>query len=347
MPDNPNDPRLGNMTGSINNSAMASGSWTSMPAASSVSQSYTTSSNMTNTTDNYHLRGTEFVIGSTTLPTTNDTFGQYSSAPRVVPELTMLAIPDTQTSELRWRDSGMASSASESTYSTPSDNTRHPQFPIRTSSEDWINSVSAFQTAPNDLRSTSIENGAFSVPFTYTSSPPQIYQPVFGDMGLPLPGYTEGDAFSSAAQIQTSTVRSMSPSLAVAQSETLVAIPSMPSGRIFGLSGCGSQPPDGGSLLNTELPVSLAAAVSEAVPGYLKVYWDKVHPNYPIIHKHTFGKATMAVREHLEVLQCAMAAVATQYLADKDDRMKGAQLHAYAWQKSKLVSNKVASSPSS
>lgn len=99
----------------------------------------------------------------------------------------------------------MASSASESTYSTPSDNTRHPQFPIRTSSEDWINSVPSFQTASNDLRSTSIENGAFSVPFTYTSSPPQIYQPVFGDMGLPLPGYAEGDTFSGADQIPTST----------------------------------------------------------------------------------------------------------------------------------------------
>ncbi|KAJ4212165.1 hypothetical protein NW759_011857 [Fusarium solani] len=336
MPDNLNGPRMGAMAGSTNNSTMVSGSWTSMPAAPSVSQSYTTPSNMTNTTDNYPMGGTEYVIGPTTLPTTNDTFGQYDSAPRAMPELTMLAIPDNGTSEMRWRDSGMASSASESTYSTPSDNTRHPQFPIRTSSEDWINSVPSFQTASNDLRSTSIENGAFSVPFTYTSSPPQIYQPVFGDMGLPLPGYAEGDTFSGADQIPTSTVRSMSPSLAVAQSETLVAIPSIPSGRIFGLSGCGSQPPDGGSLLNTELPVSLNAAASEAVPEYLKVYWDKVHPNYPIIHKHTFGKATVAAAEHIEVLRYAMAAVATQYLADKDDRMKGAQLHAYAWQKSKL-----------
>jgi hypothetical protein len=346
MPDNLNGPRMGAMAGSTNNSTMVSGSWTSMPAAPSVSQSYTTPSNMTNTTDNYPMGGTEYVIGPTTLPTTNDTFGQYDSAPRAMPELTMLAIPDNGTSEMRWRDSGMASSASESTYSTPSDNTRHPQFPIRTSSEDWINSVPSFQTASNDLRSTSIENGAFSVPFTYTSSPPQIYQPVFGDMGLPLPGYAEGDTFSGADQIPTSTVRSMSPSLAVAQSETLVAIPSIPSGRIFGLSGCGSQPPDGGSLLNTELPVSLNAAASEAVPEYLKVYWDKVHPNYPIIHKHTFGKATVAAAEHIEVLRYAMAAVATQYLADKDDRMKGAQLHAYAWQKSKLVSDKAASPPS-
>ncbi|EEU45388.1 uncharacterized protein NECHADRAFT_41324, partial [Fusarium vanettenii 77-13-4] len=333
MPDNLNGPRMGAMGGSTNNSTMVSGSWTSMTAAPSVSQSYTTPSNMTNTTDNYPMGGTDYVIG----PTTNDTFGQYDSAPRAMPELTMLAIPDNGASEVRWRDSGMASSASESTYSTPSDNIRHPQFPIRTSSEDWINSVPSYQTASNELRNPSIENGAFSVPFTYTSSPPQIYQPVFGDMGLPLPGYAEGDTFGSADQIPTSTVRSMSPSLAVAQSETLVAIPSIPSGRIFGLSGCGSQPPDGGSLLNIELPVSLNAAASEAVPEYLKVYWDKVHPNYPIIHKHTFGKATVAAAEHLEVLRYAMAAVATQYLADKDDRMKGAQLHAYAWQKSKVV----------
>jgi hypothetical protein len=33
-----------------------------------------------------------------------------------------------------------------------------------------------------------------------------------------------------------------------------------------------------------------------------------------------------------------MAALATQYIPNADDRMKGAQLHAHAWQKSKVVS---------
>ncbi|KAF4469572.1 hypothetical protein FALBO_3526 [Fusarium albosuccineum] len=340
MPEDFNDPRMGPVPGSSSSSTMVSGPWQPIPGGPSVSQSYTPSSNMTNTTDNYHLGQNDYVLGPTPLPTTSDTFVPNYSEPRNMPELTMLAIPETGTPDLPWRDSsGMVSSASESTFSTPSDNTRHPQFPVRTSSGDWISSVPSYQTTSSDLRSTNMENGGYSVPFTYSSSPPQIYQPVFGDMGLPLPGYPEGDTFGGADQIPTSTVRSMSPSLAVAQSETLVAVPSLPPDRAFSLAGCGSQPPDGGSLLSTEdlMPVPLTAAASEAVPAYLKIYWERVHPNYPIVHKHTFGEASGAEVEHVEVLRYAMAAVATQFIADKDDRMKGAQLHAYAWQKSKVV----------
>ncbi|KAM5359525.1 hypothetical protein ACJZ2D_014420 [Fusarium nematophilum] len=343
MPEGFNDPRMTTIAGSSNNSTMVSGPWQSMTAASSVSQSYTTPTNMTGPTEDYSMSGvTDYVLGPTTLQTTNDTFVSTYSEPRAMPELSMLAIPETGTPDIRWRDSsGMASSASESTFSTPSDNTRQHHFPIRTSSGDWINPITSYQSTSSDLRTSNMENGGFSVPFTYSNSPPQIYQPAFGDsMGLPLPGYPESNTFSTTGQIPSSTVRSMSPPLAVAQSETLVAVPSLPaSDRAFNLAGCGPQHPDGGGLLTAEnlMPVSLSPAASEAVPAYLRVYWDKVHPTYPIIHKHSFGDTSEATApEHVEVLRCAMAAVATQYLAGTDDRMRGAQLHAYAWYKSKV-----------
>ncbi|KAF4982627.1 hypothetical protein FZEAL_1793 [Fusarium zealandicum] len=343
IPGSFHDPRIDTATDSGNNSTVVSGAWQSMTAAPSAGQSYTGSSNMTGATENY-MDGvrTNYTLGPTPLPTTNDAFVSNYSEPRDMPELSMLAIPDLSgTPEMRWRDSSvMASSASESTFSTPSDNTRQHQFPIRTSSGDWVNPISTFQPT-GDLPNSNMENGGYSIPFTYSNSPPQGYQSVFDDnMGLPLPGYAEASTFGSTGQIASSTARSMSPPLAMAQSETLVAAPSMPlADQVFNLAGCGSQPPNGGSMLtNMAAPttIPLSAAASEAVPAYLKVYWDKVHRNYPILHKHTFGKTPGTEAEHLEVLRYAMAAVATQFLSDKDDRMNGAQLHAYAWQKSKV-----------
>jgi hypothetical protein len=40
-----------------------------------------------------------------------------------------------------------------------------------------------------------------------------------------------------------------------------------------------------------------------------------------------------------DVLRCAMAAVATQYLDSKEDRLNGNLLHEYAWQEVKRVSD--------
>nr|RBQ91926.1 hypothetical protein FVER53263_02726 [Fusarium verticillioides] len=71
-----------------------------------------------------------------------------------------------------------------------------------------------------------------------------------------------------------------------------------------------------------------------------QTYWEHVHPKNPIIHKHTYEDVPEEEKEHVHVLQCAMAALATQYIPNADDRMKGAQLHAYAWQKSKVVFNR-------
>jgi hypothetical protein len=80
-------------------------------------------------------------------------------------------------------------------------------------------------------------------------------------------------------------------------------------------------------------------AVRAAIPGYLDVYWDKVHPVLPVVHRQSFEAAPE------EALRCAMAAVATQYLPSKEDRTRGNQLHEYAWHEAKRVSCESQSNP--
>ncbi|RFN49659.1 hypothetical protein FIE12Z_6106 [Fusarium flagelliforme] len=243
-------------------------------------------------------------------------------------------LPGNVTPELQWQDN----SATTSEFSTPPENARRPQFSVM---ETWPTPVSAYPTT-NDMLNT-MNHATYSVSYPYSNStPPQVYPSVFPDVEVPLPVYNEDPSFGTVNQIPTSTVRSVSPSLAVAQSETLVAVPSLPTpGGTFNLAGCGSGTSGGEGLLNTEdlMPLSLSPAIKEAIPRYLEVYWDKVHPRKPIVHKHTYQDVPQEETEHVQALQCAMAALATQFIPIADDRMKGAQLHAYAWQQSKVFTH--------
>jgi hypothetical protein len=243
-------------------------------------------------------------------------------------------LPGNATPELQWQDN----SATTSEFSTPPENARRTQFSVM---EPWTTPVSAYPTSSNDMLST-MNPATYSVSYPYSNStPPQVYPSVFPDVEVPLPVYNEGLSFGTVNHIPTSTVRSVSPSLAVAQSETLVAVPPLPTpGGTFNLAGCGSGSSGGEGLLSTEdlMPLSLSPAIKEAIPRYLEVYWDKVHPKNPIVHKYTYQDVPQEETEHVQALQCAMAALATQFIPIADDRMKGAQLHAYAWQQSKVVS---------
>ncbi|KAK0702602.1 hypothetical protein B0T21DRAFT_299794 [Apiosordaria backusii] len=83
------------------------------------------------------------------------------------------------------------------------------------------------------------------------------------------------------------------------------------------------------STMAPSMNISLPPAVGAAIPGYLDVYWAKVHPVLPIVHRQSFEA------EPEDVLRCAMAAVATQHLDTKEDRNRGNQLHEHAWQEAK------------
>lgn len=84
-----------------------------------------------------------------------------------------------------------------------------------------------------------------------------------------------------------------------------------------------------GGMMLTPLPRS----VRNAIPTYVEVYWERFHNFCPVVHRPSFEGIGG------EVLRCAMAAVATQFLNGKEDRIRGNQLHEYAWQEAKRVSD--------
>lgn len=272
-----------------------------------------------------------FFEQSTSMPGLQPTIESYGQ-PRTMPGLPGL---DTELAPV-W-DTTIPSSASESTYSTPSDHTHGNRLPVRTSSGDWNTApMVAFNSQPGTQSTSPMPgNGAFAMDL-YTSP---VQQPaLFGE--TPLPGFFTDEPFFNLEQMQTnSTVRSMPPHMAMGQSsETLVTVPAVPPTDFFG-GGAGCGRPEGLGLLasRSEAPDRLEPATREAIPKYLNVYWEKFYPLYPVIHKRTLSFETAATKDYFDVLRCAMAAIATQYLTDKDDRVKGSELYHYARYKSKLV----------
>ena len=123
-------------------------------------------------------------------------------------------------------------------------------------------------------------------------------------------------------------------------SETLVTTSAaLPADRLINPSLSGHL---GGSVgllsVKAPLPVSLKPAVYSAIPTYIEVYWERTQSLYPFIHKPTFEDATDYHPEQFDVLRCAMAAVASQYIDGKEARIIGSELHAYAWHKTQMVS---------
>jgi hypothetical protein len=80
------------------------------------------------------------------------------------------------------------------------------------------------------------------------------------------------------------------------------------------------------------ITIPLPGPVRAAIPRYLDVYWAQVDPVLPFIHYQSFQDGSE------DVLKCAMAAVATQFLDNREDRTRGNQLHEFAWQEVKRVS---------
>jgi hypothetical protein len=94
------------------------------------------------------------------------------------------------------------------------------------------------------------------------------------------------------------------------------------------MTGCGMP----GIILSSQ---QLPRQVRVAMPGYIEMYWQRFHTLYPIVHRHSLETAGE------DVLRCAMAAVGTQFLSTKEDRLRGNQLHEHAWQELKRVSEHV------
>ncbi|RFU75467.1 hypothetical protein TARUN_6763 [Trichoderma arundinaceum] len=254
-----------------------------------------------------------------------------------VPELCM---PETASPSLPWTDSsGIPSTTSGSAYSTPaSGSSRFQQPSARAHNAEWNGQMPSYTTSPSPV----ITDGGYPMSFAYAATPPQVYSSVYGDgMGPQFPGYEHGAALYSPHQMLNSAVRSISPpQLIVGQStETLVAAPSaLPMDRMMYPRTCSREPVDALGLY-TLIPAALSHGIRSMVPTYIEVYWDKVHSMYPIIHKPTFENPTNMPEEHLEILQCAMAAIATQFLEHEEHRANGHQLHTYAMDKAKIYTS--------
>jgi hypothetical protein len=307
------------------------------PSTTAPSASPDHSSQRGRPTDGYSLVPNEFVFDQTTMP---DLVGSFTT-PRTMPAGLGLYIPETQTTTAWDPTVPSSASASESTYSTPSDNTHPHRFPVRTSSGDWNAQVPAFNNHNGTQGHSPILNSEAYIPFLYSPQPQQLA--IGNPFELPVPGYLGEDFFNLEQMHANNTVRSLPPQMGQS-SETLVTLPAVPPNDFLNGAGCGR--PEGLGLLASRsvAPDRLDAAAREAIPEYLRVYWEKVYPLYPVIHRRTFDSDSEATRDYFDVLRCAMAAIATQYLTDKDDRVRGAQLYQYAWYKSKLVCSPLSNS---
>lgn len=146
------------------------------------------------------------------------------------------------------------------------------------------------------------------------------------------------------------TVRSLPLTLAVGpSSESLVTFQSAaPARPVEGTLSCGGSRggrPDPLAVAALMMPTSLSEEARKTIPTYINVYWNKVHPTCPLIHKPTFDDEETSrsrnsdMYEQKELRKCAMAAIATQFLEDKVHRVYGDELCGHAWYQSIEVSS--------
>ncbi|KAJ4155695.1 hypothetical protein LMH87_000929 [Akanthomyces muscarius] len=209
---------------------------------------------------------------------------------------------------------GKHSSATGSSYSTPSDSSNDRSKRARSSSTDRNSSTAQSAASPNVQfhagigGPTSYDFGlnASSIGFSMTR---QSMRDSF-----PISGYEEESIIPGKPLLANTTIRALPVPFAAGRSAgVLMAAPP----AIF--------------QERTGMPIlPLSQTVREAVPVYLEVYWNKVHPMYPIIHRLSFEKALENMSDATYILQCAMAAVATQFLGHEDHRINGSQLHFHA-----------------
>ena len=169
------------------------------------------------------------------------------------------------------------------------------------------------------------------------------YTPSAMDMSMAPMSY-EDDGALYADYMSNTTVRCLSPpiAMAVAQtSETLVTLSAaLPPNSLGNRGGCGGS-------LRTDMvvpgavPAPFSRTVRELIPDYLRVYWTKVHPVFPIIHKAVFDRTSDAALNQIDLLRCSMAAIATQFLDDKYHRINGHALHSHTLEMLRIVSDMV------
>ncbi|KAI3318015.1 hypothetical protein HD806DRAFT_513428 [Xylariaceae sp. AK1471] len=75
--------------------------------------------------------------------------------------------------------------------------------------------------------------------------------------------------------------------------------------------------------------LALSPAVLNAIPHYLDVYWKRFDTLFPLVHRQNLENAAD------DVLRCAMAAIGSQFLQGKEDRINGEILYGFASQEAR------------
>ena len=259
--------------------------------------------------------------------------------------LSTLSIPDSTVPGLLMATEVSPWPSSASDFSTPEDTTQGRGL-IRSytsPTSDWNGAggiVPSYQTGTSqELQSPG--SGLEAV----TTSPPYImhhYSPSpqhFGQMvDVPMAFQDDHTAILEHAHHHQaySPVRSMSPPTMLASAQTAenlvtasIPLPGTPPmvGRLKGAAPMGPLLGAAASLA----ALSLSRPVRNAIPEYLDLYWKRCDILFPLVHRRGAGSTG-------ELLRCAMAAVATQFLPGKEDRIRGNQLHEFAWHEVKRVS---------
>ncbi|KAI1140345.1 hypothetical protein F5Y05DRAFT_403309 [Hypoxylon sp. FL0543] len=270
----------------------------------------------------------------------------YMDTTAVLPQnLPSLTIPDNSLTpglvHAGHDGSPWASSASESNYSTPTPseishrrNFNNRSFESPTS--DWPGTVNMYSGTSHSLHSPGgLDTIATTAAYLGTSFSPTA--PELGTaLSLPMQFPDDASFVEHAPQYHPySSVRSPTPptiSLSAQSNENLVtlAAPSIPDAAA---TGCRQKGPTvflgplGGTAFLTAN--TLSPHVRNAIPKYLGVYWKCFDTLFPLVHRKSVKTAAD------EVLRCAMAAVGTQFLQGKEDRIRGNELHEFAWKEVK------------
>ncbi|PHH73607.1 hypothetical protein CDD82_5369 [Ophiocordyceps australis] len=244
-----------------------------------------------------------------------------------------MPISEVGASVVPWTEGPGILSGPPSNFSTPpSDGSRGGEFPSRTSAPEWTGPFGQ-PTIATGLQSPL--GNSYNMSF-YSASSPHLYSDMFGQGAG---GQIFDDSIYGSPVPNAPPVRSLSPHMAMeASSETLATTPApLPADRILTPLTLELQPETMFGLLTPQdiVPASPSREALDKVPEYLEVYWDEVSPQYPFIHRAMLDEAMGCPVEQVDVLKCAMAAVATQFLGHRADRINGSQLHDFAWHKSK------------
>ncbi|KAH8670816.1 hypothetical protein BX600DRAFT_230297 [Xylariales sp. PMI_506] len=237
--------------------------------------------------------------------------------------------------------------SSESNFSTHSDVGRSRNY-VRSNFEspapEWPVGafVSPYPAASQDIRSPGESLHAITPAGAYFTNPnpfspsPHGHNPYPAQLLDPVAMFPDDSAYLDHVPQHYSSVRSPTPpniSSSVQSAESLVTFATpLPDAHAM-VGRYKDQAAFLGSLTNATFltAIQLQRPVRNAIPDLLQVYWKRFDPVFPLIHRRSFETAPN------EILKCAMAAIASQFLEGKEDRAKGNQLHEFAWQEVKRV----------